>query len=566
MRKILLIEDEKFIRNGLVEMLNAKGFEAIGAANGSVGVYFARTAKPDLILCDLMMPELDGYDVLSILQKDPNTAEIPFICLTAENDRAALRQIMELGANDYLTKPFSQKELLGAISTHLSKKERLKQQNDLVVEQAIANFNNQVYYDGLTNLPNRTLLQKRFGSILLQGSGDKDSVAVAVLNLDKLDRILDSLGIDYVDLLFQGVIEQLQPLVGEPGIVVRLNSQQLALIVPAAVDRVRTQEIGAKILKKIAEPLKLLEYEISISGSVGIAHYPEHGRDFDGLLKSASAANRLALQKGGNRYELYTDVIQSKSKDKLLLELGLCTAMETNQFVAYYQPLVNLQTGKIVGAEALIRWDHPERGIVSPGEFIPIAEETGLIIEIDEWMLATACSQAKVFQQLGLNFSISVNLSALQFSRPDLSDLVAGILERTGLNPAYLGLEITESALVKNPQLAMDILRDLKAQGIKISLDDFGTGYSTFSYLRQFSFDTLKIDRCFVQDLPHNVKNGEIVKAMVQMARGLNLKLVAEGVETEAEQKFLQENQCNIIQGYLFGRLVLREKQAEMPV
>ena len=560
MKKILLIEDEELIRNSLVKMLKAEGFEAIGAENGSVGVYFARTAKPDLIVCDLMMPELDGYGVLNILQQDRNTAGIPFICLTAQNDRASQRQVMELGANDYLTKPFSPEELLGTITTQLSKQQRLKQQNSLIVKQAIIDFNNQIYYNGLTSLPNRKLLQERFQEIISQDNHQSDLLAVAVLSLDKLDRFKDSLGIDCVDLLLQEAIERTESLVGEEDIVVRLNNEQLALILSASNNNSQIQKIATIVLEKIAEPLELLEYEVSISASMGIALYPQHGRDFDQLLKAASAASRVSSQQGGNRCELYKEAIQLKSKDRLILELSLRQAIEKNQFIAYYQPQLNLQTGKIVSAEALIRWQHPEKGRLSPIEFIPIAEETGLILAIDEWMLETACQQAKRLKTVGLNCTIAVNLSALQFQREDLSHRIAQILEQTGLNPHYLELEITESALVENAEAASAILRDLKALGIQISLDDFGTGYSSLSYLQEFPFDTLKIDRCFVQDLPQNSKNAAIIKAIVQMAASLNLKLVAEGVETEAEQEFLRENHCNLIQGYWFSPPVTAAK------
>ncbi|MBD2040000.1 putative bifunctional diguanylate cyclase/phosphodiesterase [Microcoleus sp. FACHB-672] len=553
MKKILVIEDERSIRKNLLALLTAEEFNVIGAENGSIGVQLARTEFPDLILCDIMMPELDGYGVLAALQQNPATAMIPVICLTARGDRAAQRQTMELGANDFLTKPFTRSELLGAIKTQLSKQEMLKQQQNTALQQAISQLNDLVYYDSLTNLPNRLLLRERFHQALSLQLFPNQIIPVAVLSLDQLDRFSHSLGTDYTDLLLQEISERVVPYVSEIGTVARLNSQQLALILPPVGEGQKATQMAQTIINELSQPFTLLGYKIFITSSIGIALYPNDGEDLDSLLKNAKAAMHEAQEQSGNCYQLYTAAMQEKSYERLMLELDLRHALERSEFQIHYQPQVDLQSGKIVAAEALIRWHHPKRGSVSPAEFIPLAEATGLIVPIDEWVLRTVCRQAKDWQETGFFLPVAVNLSAVQFNEPGLSDRVAQILEATGLEPRFLELELTESAVVQNPTRAIATLKELKALGIHLSLDDFGTGYSSLSYLQQFPFDTLKIDRFFVSELSHEDKNSAIIIGIIKLAHSLNLKVVAEGVETKAQEALLRHYRCDFMQGYGFS-------------
>ncbi len=553
MRKILVIEDERASRKLILKLLQNEGFEAIGAENGSVGLQLALQECPDLILCDIRMPEMDGYEVLSRLQQDPVTAMIPVICLTAQNDRADLRRGMELGANDYLTKPFTTEELLSAIATQLTKQEMRAKQQQEVLQQAISKFNNVVYYDSLTNLPNRLLLRERFYQILAPELPNNHSIPIAVLSLDHLDRFIHSLGTDYSDLLLQAVSDRLLPYGGKVGTIARLNSEQLALILPPVSRRPEAANIAQSILDTLSQSFDLEGFEVFLTSSIGMALYPEDGTDIDTLLKAANTAMKVAQQLGGNRFQLYTADISEKSYDRLMLEMNLHHALERSEFIVYYQPQVDLRTGRMVGAEALVRWQHPERGLISPLEFIPIAEESGLIIPLNEWVLQTACQQARIWQKAGYAFRVAVNLSGIQFNQPGLSQRILRILEATGLEPSCLELELTESAVVKQPETAIATLRQLKNLGIKLSLDDFGTGYSSFSYLQQFPFDVLKIDRSFVRNVTEDSKNAAILIAIIQLAHSLNLKVVAEGVETFEQQEFLRQHQCDMMQGYYFS-------------
>lgn len=556
MRKILVIEDERASRKLILKLLQAEGFEAIGAENGSVGLQLALQECPDLILCDIRMPEIDGYEVLSRLQQDPVTAMIPVICLTAQNDRADLRRGMELGANDYLTKPFTTEELLSAIATQLSKQEMRHKQQQEVLQQAIAKFNNVVYYDSLTNLPNRLLLRERFYQILAPELQPNHSIPIAVLSLDHLDRFIHSLGTDYSDLLLQAVSDRLLPYGGTVGTVARLNSEQLALILPPVSTRQQAANNAQSILDTLSKPFVLEGFEVFLTSSIGMALYPEDGTDIDSLLKAANTAMKVAQQLGGNRYQLYTTDISEKSYDRLMLEMNLHHALERSEFIVYYQPQIDLRTGRMTGAEALVRWQHPERGLISPLEFIPIAEESGLIIPLNEWVLQTACQQARLWQKAGYALTVAVNLSGVEFNQSGLSQRILRILEATGLDPKCLELELTESAVVKHPETAIATLRELKFLGVKLSLDDFGTGYSSFSYLQQFPFDLLKIDRSFVRNVTEDSKNAAILIAIIQLAHSLNLKVVAEGVETFEQQEFLRQHQCDLMQGYYFSKPV----------
>jgi diguanylate cyclase (GGDEF)-like protein len=563
MRKILVIEDERSARQTLLKLLSSEGFEVLEAEDGKVGVRLAQTEQPDLILCDIMMPSLDGYGVLAVLQQDPQTATVPFICLTAKEERSALRRVMELGANDYLTKPFTRSELLGAISAQLGKQEMLKQQQTSALNEAIAKLNDLVYYDSLTNLPNRLLLRERFRQTLDRVTPHRDQIGVGILSLDRLDRFNNSLGTDYSDLLLQAVTDRVLPFTTEGGTVVRLNSEQLALIFPPLTCREEVETLASVILETLGRPFVLDTYEFYLSNTLGVALYPHQGTDIDYLLKVANSALHQAKQ-SQQRYQLYTSAMQAKSYDRLMLEMDLRHAIDRDELLLYYQPQIDLQTRQIVGLEALVRWQHSERGLVSPGEFIPLAEETGLIVAIDEWVWRRACEQLNVWHDNGYDWSVSVNLSGEQFNQPGLRDRLGSILAETAIDPSWLEIELTESVVVRDPESAIATLQELEALGIELCLDDFGTGYSSLSYLRQFPFDTLKIDRCFVSDLHVDTKNAAIVTAIVQLARSLNLRIVAEGIETAQQEEFLRQQGCDVMQGYRYSRPIPAEAIEQM--
>lgn len=556
MKKILVIEDDKLLLEILLKLLAAEGFSVQGVGEGSQGVEVAKNYCPDLILCDLLLPGLDGYSILKQLKEYSPTHLIPFICLTACNERTDLRRIMELGGDDYLTKPFTKVELLGAIHSQLQKRERIQQQSQKVLHDTIKQLNDQVYYDSLTNLPNRRILHHHFQRIINHQIPDQYFVAVGVLSIDRLDYYKQSLGIDYSDRLIQAVVERLTLAVGEAGLVIRLNSEQIALILAPITQKDEINQSIKPLLNSLSQPLQILQYQILVTACLGIALYPEDEHNLDHLLTQANAAVHVAKQQGNNQYILYTSDISVGIQDRWQLENELRQALVHNELTLYYQPQLELQTNNRLYVEALVRWQHPSLGLIGPSQFLPLAEETGLILYLDEWVLQHVSQQARHWQRQGIQLSISVNVSALELTQRNLSRSILQILKNTGLDPNYLELELTESILVKNPNQASHTLRELKALGIKLALDDFGTGYSSLSYLQQFPFDSLKIDRSFVQNVALNPKNAAIVAATIQMAHGLGLKVVAEGVETEADKVFLQQHRCDRIQGFLFSRPV----------
>jgi diguanylate cyclase (GGDEF)-like protein len=562
MNKILVIEDEEIVRSNILEILESGDFQAIGAHNGRRGVELACDQMPSLIICDITMPELDGYGVLKMLRQNAATETIPFIFLTARADKTDIRTGMNLGADDYLTKPFRRKELLTAVTARLAKHKAITER-----------YNHQLaamQYDRVTKLPNQLLLRELFDKAITQNVSNQ-APAIFVVGVDRFYPIVESLGHDCSDRLIQTVAHRLISCVDFGDTVARLNTHQFAIILASCDAYSQTiqeyaKQIADNILNRLAQPISLDETKISLSVSLGIALAPRDGEDLDPLIQHAETALSHAQQLGGNQLQFYsTNIIQTVSPDDLTLETLLRYGLERSEFQVYYQPQVELKTGQIVGAEALIRWIHPEKGFISPGKFIPLAEKNGLIVPIGEWVLHTACQQVKTWQEAGLPpIRIAINLSVRQFNQPDLLESIRHIVELTGLETQYLELEITESMLVENVKLANAQLKELKALGISTSLDDFGTGYSSLSYLQQFSLDILKIDRSFVTDINLNEKTAAITKAILAMANSLDLNVIAEGVETDAELEFLQQQGCHLIQGYLFSPPVPSAKFEEM--
>jgi diguanylate cyclase (GGDEF)-like protein len=557
MKKILVIEDEEFVRENIVELLDAEGFEVIGAENGRIGVDLAKVMIPDLILCDVMMPGLDGYGVLTALRQELVMASIPFIFLTAKAAKADFRQGMELGADDYITKPFTRAELLGAIASRLKKQAAVQERYHTELQQAKEQLDYLIHNDSLTNLPNRLALRERFKQVQPTDANNEQLVTVLCLGLDRFNQINDNLGHTVGDLLIKAVGERITSCIGSQDIVARLNADQFAIILAMTQHKKEAGNIAQTMLESLSQIFRLAGQEIFITASIGIALYPRDGAEIEQLLNHANTAMTQAKQHGGDQYEFYSAAFNIGSSDRLALQASLRHALEREELQVYYQPQVNLKTGEIIGAEALVRWQHPERGLVSPDKFIPLAEETGLIVPIGEWVLQTACKQTKHWQTAGFpSLRVAVNLSSRQFSQIDLRKQLVQILMDTGLDPKFIELELTESMLVQNTEVAIRRLNALKSLGVEIAIDDFGTGYSSLSYLQQFPFDILKIDRCFIRNITENANNAAITKAIIEMAKSLNLKLIAEGVETEAELSFVCKHQCDAMQGYLFSRPV----------
>jgi diguanylate cyclase (GGDEF)-like protein len=379
-------------------------------------------------------------------------------------------------------------------------------------------------------------------------------LAVLFIDLDNFKHINDSLGHDSGDLLLTLAASRLSDSVNEGDTVTRQGGDEFVLILSEDGE---VQVVTQKILEAMSEPFDINGHELRITCSIGIACYPKDGEDQQTLLKNADAAMYRAKELGRNNAQYYASGMNVKAMERLELENGLYHALARNEFLLHYQPQLDLRTGEIVGMEALVRWQHPERGLVSPAIFIPVAEDSGLIVSLGEWVLRTACTQNKAWQRAGLKpISVAVNLSALQFRQSDLVERVADILRETELDPTCLELELTESLVMQDVEKTIATLSRLKAMGIKLSIDDFGTGYSSLSYLKRFPIDTLKIDQSFVRDITTDPDDAAIAKSIISMAHDMQLRVIAEGVETEAQKSFLSLRRCDEIQGYLFSKPV----------
>ncbi|AFY67345.1 GGDEF domain-containing response regulator [Geitlerinema sp. PCC 7407] len=557
MTKILVIEDEQDVRDNVLELLEAEGFDVLGAANGQMGVQIAFQESPDLILCDVIMPHLDGYGVLEVLRRNASTATIPFIFMTAKADMADLRLGMELGADDYLTKPCTPKELLRAIAVRLRKQEMLAERYGTQLRQAEERLNHLVYYDSLTNLPNRLLLQEHFEQVASPLCDQR--IGIMVIGLDRLSRINETLGHSCGDLLIKAVGDRLASHLESSAILGHLTADKFAILLQR--DRPSTEALAKDLVDATAKPFFIGNRELFITSSIGIAFYSQHGAQLDNLIQCANAAMNQVKQRGGDGWEIYQPGMNARSFSDFMLETDLRYALERDQFEVYYQPRVNLRTGQVVGAEALLRWPHPDYGFVSPTQFIPLAEANGLIVPIGEWVLQTVCQQARRWQDAGYPpLQLAVNLSGRQLSEAGLCQRIDHIIRQADIAPEYLELELTESIIVQDVEATLAKLNQLTDLGLQISIDDFGTGYSSLNYLKEFSFHCLKIDRCFVRGIASDSKNSAIAIAIIQMAHGLDLRVVAEGVETEAERAFLHQHHCDEMQGYLVSKPLSAEQ------
>ncbi|MDY6936047.1 MAG: EAL domain-containing protein [Cyanobacteriota bacterium] len=560
MTRILIVEDNDLIRENVLEILDAEGFDAIGTPEGALGYQLAQAQVPDLILCDVSMPLLDGYEVLAMIRQNPATATVPFIFLTAKSAKGDFRLAMELGADDYLTKPFTRAELLGAIDAQLQKKAKTHAYYIKEIEQKEEKLNYLMHYDSLTGLPNRLSLRERFAT--MGGVGDSDGsgcIPMLYFALDRFNQTIEAWGPTCGDRLLQSVAQRLSECIASEELVAYLGTNQFVFIPNTITDRDRAEQCAFKLFDCLSQPFTIDGREVFATVSMGITFYPDNGSELESLLGQAALAMEEAIARGGDRYQIYTPTFRVKATDRLALETSLRYVLERDELQVYYQPRASLQTGKVVGAEALVRWYHPERGPIPPGQFIPIAEETGAIVPIGEWVLQQACRQAKKWQRSG-SFLMAVNVSGKQFELPDLPARMSKIIAGEKVDAQYIELELTEGILVKDPALARQKLRSLKDLGVLIAIDDFGTGYSSLAYLQQFPFDILKIDRCFVRNLTEEARNAAIVSAIIQMAHSLNLRVIAEGVETQSELAFLSQRACDEMQGYLFAKPMSADK------
>jgi diguanylate cyclase (GGDEF)-like protein len=426
-----------------------------------------------------------------------------------------------------------------------------------ILRQRQSHLQQLAHFDSLTRLPNRTLFYDRLSQALHYAHRTKENVAVIFIDLDHFKDVNDTLGHRVGDLLLKDVADRLVDLIRGSDTVARLGGDEFTIFAQDVGNPGNACRVAQKIVEVFTEPFQLDGQQVYITASIGVTMYPTDGETVDELLKNADLAMYQAKEKGKNAFHLFNQDMQQRASQRLLLGNDLRHALEAGELSVCYQPKIDLLTGRLTGVEALVRWQHPLQGPIPPSSFIPLAEETGLIFPLGEWVLRTACQQGQAWQAAyGQGLRVAVNLSAVQFKRQDVVRTIGSILQETGLGPEFLEVELTETTLMQGNESTIKALLELRQMGIGIAIDDFGTGYSSLSYLRRFPIDTLKIDKSFTWNITKNEHDSVIIAAIIAMARGLKLNVVAEGVETVDQLRYLQEHGCNEVQGYLLSRPV----------
>lgn len=587
---ILVVDDTPSNLRVLATMLTKRGYNVRKALSGEMALTACKNLLPDLILLDIMMPDMDGYEVCQRLKADEETSKIPVIFLSALNDVVDKVKAFSVGGADFITKPFQFEEVLARVKSQLALRaaevkilklnaeleERVQERTSQLAERTrqleIANqeliqeiserkqLQSQLLYlalhDPLTNLPNRVLFSDRLEAALKRAKEQAGyKFAVLFLDCDRFKNINDSLGHLAGDELLAALAGRLQKTISSNDTLARLGGDEFAVLLEKIVGIEQAVQVAERILMALSTPFQLSRYEVFINASIGIALSELEDNKAEYLLRDADTAMYRAKALGKGRYHVFDREMHQQAFQFLQLENDLRRAVERQEFVVCYQPIISLKTGKISGFESLVRWQHPVRGFVSPAEFIPIAEEIGLITDIDTWVLQESCRQLCVWQEsMNDGLTVSVNLSARLFSQHDLIAKIDQIIQQYPVNPRNLKMEITESAIMENRESAKAILKQLKVREIQLSIDDFGTGYSSLSYLQDFPVDALKIDQSFVRRLNGNIENSGLVPAIVSIAHNLGMSAVAEGVEPPEQLAQLKHLDCDFGQGYLFSR------------
>jgi PAS domain S-box-containing protein len=658
------------------------------AADGNQALERFASGQPDIVLLDVMMPELDGYETCSRLRAMPGGATVPVVMLTGLDDDESIDRAYEVGATDFISKPitwgvlgYRVRYLLRASHAlrdvakhqasletaqriaHLGSWEWNLQRNEVywspetfrilgltpdavtpsvdrflaqvhpedraAAEQAVSDLvrtggfpgrvvrmvrpdgsvrhvqlhglgafdargtvnqlagtiqdvtelkeaeqriRHLAYYDGATGLPNRQFFTERLAQALAVAKRHHGQIGVLALDLDQFKRINDTLGHTAGNALLAGVARRLAEAVRETDTLgrpesdipvaadasdamARLDGDEFSLLITDLAQYHDAAKVARRLLHELRKPFRIGTQEVFVTASIGLALYPLDGEDADTLLKNAGAAMHFAKEQGRDNYQFYSRAMNATALEKLSMESQLRKALERGEFLLNFQPKILASSGQIVGLEALIRWRHPELGLVPPSQFIPVAEESGLIVPIGDWVLRSACLQNQAWRRAGYPaVHVAVNIASPHFRQGGLVASVAAALKESALDPALLEVELTESMLMQGVDATLDTLFKLKDMGVRLAIDDFGTGYSSLSYLKRFPLDTLKIDRSFIKDLPRDAEDAAITRAIIAMAHSLKLEVVAEGVESAEQLAFLQQHGCDVVQGYLFSQ------------
>lgn len=576
---ILVVDDTSFNLRLLSESLILEGYQVKCVMNGQMALSIVEKTPPDLILLDIMMPQIDGYEVCKRLKANRTTCDIPVIFLSALDEPLDKVKAFELGGVDYITKPFELVEVFARIQNHLKLQQallKIQQLNEdletrvkkrtFALEQEIKKhektqkqLRHQAFHDALTGLANRTLflelLQQEINCIKRDSSY---LFAVLFLDCDRFKNVNDSLGHIVGDGILIEISHRLEACLHKSDRVARLGGDEFGIILDNINKLEEAFEIAERINQKFKKAFIVNDKEIYLSFSIGIVEGSKEYNEPEVILRNADLAMYKAKSLGKSCYQIFNTDMHQEVQEVMDLENRLHTALKNEEFSLLYQPIVSLKTRKIASLEVLLRWNNPETGFIPPDKFISLAEETGLIIPIGMWVFKTACTAYKNWQEQyakELPFTLSINISVKQFSQSNLLEQIKTILDETQIDSHKLKLEITESVIIENYELANQILKQLKDWNIQLSIDDFGTGYSSLSYLYRFPVNSLKIDRSFIKEIDSkDDKNVGIVKSIISIAHHLNMDVVAEGIETKQQYQKLKNLGCDYGQGYLFSK------------
>jgi len=556
---VMMVDDDPLMLETVQTLLEDVGYtNFVMTASPAEAIELAELHQPDVLLLDLLMPQIDGFEILERIRSNDLLRFTPVVILTAESDSAAKLRVLELGATDFLLKPVDASEL------------RLRLRNVLAFK---AYQDQRLDFDPLTGLLGRDAFRAAMDQALEKGRDDSQDEALLYIDLDRFKKVNETLGHRGGDRILCEVANALQRVANElsadwattqespsRALLARLGGNSFGLLLPE-LHPLKKADVATRVARRVqfalSESVEAEGKRVSIGCSVGIAVSPGDGNDSDTLIKHAEMAMYQAKQRGRNQSTFFSSGMNEQARERAALEGDLRRAIDSEEFVLYYQPKVDVASQAIVGVEALVRWRHPEQGIVPPWKFIPLAEETGLIADIGQWVLRAACQQMQSWRMQGLpRLTLSVNVSGAQFANGRVWQAVQGALGQSRFPAQDLTLELTETLLLSKDAETLDALRELKEMGVKLSIDDFGTGYSSLSYLSRFPIDELKIDRSFMKAVTREREHAAIVSAIVALGHALNLNVVAEGVEEAPQLAFLASLHCHQFQGYLCSRPV----------
>jgi diguanylate cyclase (GGDEF)-like protein len=585
--RLLIVDDISDNRAVLTRRFQRRGFDVVEAENGLAAIELVGEGAFDLVLLDVMMPGIDGIETLKRIRSQKSASALPVIMVTAKSESDNIVDALELGANDYVTKPVDFAVALARVNNQISRmraeqqvalaNEELRKANE-DLERRVEERTNRLtdanqrlkaeiagreelqaksqylaYHDSLTGLGNRLLFKEQLEDALKDVSAIPYSLAILFLDLDGFKAVNDTLGHSIGDLLLKSIATRLRDVIGQADRIARLGGDEFAILQISAPQPNSAISLAEQIIDIVGHPCNIEGHDVTVGASVGIVVAQPGDTNAEGLLKSADLAMYSAKADGRGTYRMFDPEMDVIVQARRLLERDMRAALAQDRFALFYQPLINLQTKKVTAFEALMRWDHPERGQVPPSEFIPVAEEMGLIVQLGEWALRQACAEAMKWPD---SICVSVNLSPVQFLKGSLVSTVMSALAASGLSASRLELEITESVLLEKSERNIAVLNQLRELGVRIAMDDFGIGYSSIGYLRSFPFDKIKIDQSFVRDLLVDQGSLAIVRAISGLGASFGMVTTAEGVETVDQMRCLNLEGCVEVQGYLFSKAV----------